>query len=270
LPAPNADLPPSQYSSVDFATSRLELVREYLAYYDSAAEAGKRFPQQKECIECLKTDTPLGLYRARLLLKQIKEGIYVEAIVDALQKGSAEIVGDPRPMQYQLVKFTVQFTDNKYNAASAQKEIRCQWDFGDKCPPETGWEAYHYFRIRPASKCDRWRALYHGTWQPKTAESKKYSATATWTIAGASPPPPPPITKEIEVLKMRTQASADRNRAEYVRLAIALVIALIGLLAGAREKLATLDVIPATIALILLGFGADTIKNLMSPKQTQR
>ena len=51
---------------------------------------------------------------------------------------------------------------------------------------------------------------------------------------------------------------------------IALVIALIGLLAGAREQLTKLDVIPAAIAVFLLGFGADTIKNLISPKQVQK
>jgi hypothetical protein len=270
LPAASTDLPPSQYSSVDFATSRLELVREYLAYYDSAAAAEERFPKQKECIEHLNTDTPLGLHCARLLLKQIKERIFVENIVGAIKDGSAEIVVEPAPMQDQLVKFTVQFKDDRLNAASAREEIRCQWDFGDKYPPETGWEAYHYFLIPRASKLDRWRALCHGTWLPKTAASKKYNVSATFggTIAGASPPPP--IMKEIEVLKMPAQASADRNRAEVVRLGIALAIALIGLLAGAREKLATLDVVPAAIAVILLGFGADTIKNLISPKQTQR
>jgi hypothetical protein len=261
LPAASADLPPSQYSSVDFATSRLELVREYLAYYDSAAEPGKRFPNQKKCIEYLKTDTLLGLHCARLLLEQIKERVYREDIESALKNGSAEIVGDPRPMQDQLVKFTVQFKENKLNAASALEEIRCQWDFGDNYPPETGWEAYHYFRIL-ASKRD-WRALCHGKWPPKTAESKEYKVSATFD--GTIKIPPLPI-----MLKMPALASADRNRAEVVRLAIALVIALIGLLVGAREKLDTLDVIPAAIALILLGFGADTIKNLISPKQTQR
>jgi hypothetical protein len=123
-------------------------------------------------------------------------------------------------------------------------------------------------------------ALCHGTWLSKTAESKKYNVSATFatfggTIAFAARTAilgerARSAQKEIEVLKMPAQASADRNRAEVVRLAIALVIALIGLLAGAREKLDTLDVIPAAIALILLGFGADTIKNLISPKQTQR
>jgi hypothetical protein len=63
---------------------------------------------------------------------------------------------------------------------------------------------------------------------------------------------------------------ADRNLAEGVRLGIALVIALIGLLAGAREQLTKLDLIPAAIAVFLLGFGADTIKNLISPKPTPK
>jgi hypothetical protein len=76
------------------------------------------------------------------------------------------------------------------------------------------------------------------------------------------------IKKNISVGGAPKNASADRNLAEGVRLAIALVIALIGLLAGAREQLAKLDVVPAAVAVFLLGFGADTIKNLISPKQT--
>lgn len=266
--APAANVPPSQYSSVDRTTAQLELVREYLGYYDPAATP--HYPKQDQCIQHLKTETPLGLANARLLLKQIKENVFVEDILRAIHNKSAEISVASLPIEDQLVKFTVQFKDERLNTASAQEEIRCRWDFQDGTPTEIGWEAYHYFRIAAVPRLDRFRALRHRTWVSKKPESKNYTVTAAFGAKIARMGQPPPLEEGITVSKAPANASSDRNRAELVRLGIALIVALIGLLAGAREKLATLDVVPAAIAVILLGFGADTIKNLISPKQAQK
>jgi hypothetical protein len=57
----------------------------------------------------------------------------------------------------------------------------------------------------------------------------------------------------------------DRTKVEAARLAIALAAALIGLMAGAREQLLKLDVMPALFSVFLMGFGADVIKNLIAP-----
>jgi len=46
-----------------------------------------------------------------------------------------------------------------------------------------------------------------------------------------------------------------------------LFIALLGLIAGAKDQLLKLDVVPAMIAIFLIGFGADQIKNLLTQKQ---
>jgi hypothetical protein len=53
---------------------------------------------------------------------------------------------------------------------------------------------------------------------------------------------------------------------DFLRLMLALVIALLGLLAGAKEQLLKLDVLPALVAIFLLGFGADQVKNLFTQK----
>jgi hypothetical protein len=47
---------------------------------------------------------------------------------------------------------------------------------------------------------------------------------------------------------------------------MALVVALFGLLAGAKEQLLKLDVLPALLAVFMVGFGADQIKNLLTQK----
>ncbi|HEV8493704.1 MAG TPA: hypothetical protein VGR76_15615, partial [Candidatus Angelobacter sp.] len=68
---------------------------------------------------------------------------------------------------------------------------------------------------------------------------------------------------EKEWRKSRTGAGRMLDR---LRLLLALVIALIGLLAGAKEQLLKLDVLPALVAIFLLGFGADQVKNLFTQK----
>ena len=62
--------------------------------------------------------------------------------------------------------------------------------------------------------------------------------------------------QKITVEKQPRRGFGERNWGEVVRLAIALMVALIGLLAGAQEQLAKLDIVPAAIAVFLLGFGA--------------
>jgi hypothetical protein len=47
---------------------------------------------------------------------------------------------------------------------------------------------------------------------------------------------------------------------------LALLLVLIGMIAGAKEQILKLDLIPAFIAIFLAGFGADQIKNLLTKK----
>lgn len=263
-----ADLKPSQYSSVDLVTAQLELVRRYQVYYN-ANPPPPNFPRQEEGVKYFHTDTITGLRRAKLFLREIKEGIFVEDIERAMADRRAEIIVEPSPVEDQLARFTIQFRSEDMNTAAAREELRCDWDFGHNNLKETGWEAYHYF---PRSTRGFWRGRGQDIWPWRKRESKPYEVKATFSRKTPLEGDPSPlvIVKSVEVSPAPKNRSADRNFAEGVRLAIVLAIALIGLLAGAREQLSKLDLIPAAIAVLLLGFGADTIKNLLSPKQAQK
>jgi hypothetical protein len=56
----------------------------------------------------------------------------------------------------------------------------------------------------------------------------------------------------------------DRAWTEALKLAAALLIAVFGLVAGARDQLLKLDILPGLVAVFLVGFGADTIKSLLT------
>ena len=63
--------------------------------------------------------------------------------------------------------------------------------------------------------------------------------------------------------------SYSRALAEAVRFLIAFGVALAGLLSGALQQLEKLDFLPAMIAVLAIGFGADTIKTC-SPRHRKR
>gem|GEM_PF-3659258 len=72
------------------------------------------------------------------------------------------------------------------------------------------------------------------------------------------------VWDELDVLKSpRTKLPAS-FWVEATRIAIALLIALAGLVAGAKDQLQKLDTFPALIAIFLIGFGANEIKKLFS------
>jgi hypothetical protein len=60
--------------------------------------------------------------------------------------------------------------------------------------------------------------------------------------------------------------SKDRLKTEMVSLAIVLVVALLGLITGAREQVLKLDIVPGLVTVFLLGFSADAIKNLLTQR----
>jgi hypothetical protein len=148
--------------------------------------------------------------------------------------------------------FSVHFQRPELNSCAAREEIRCEWDLGHDGLKEWGWEVWHYFPV-------------------KATQDKPLRVTAKFTDAGgvaiASDGQPAVIEKTFEVVPESPPKFGDRNTAEVVRLIIVLTIALLGLLSGAREQLLKLDLIPAAVAVFLLGFGADSIKNLLAPKE---
>ena len=60
----------------------------------------------------------------------------------------------------------------------------------------------------------------------------------------------------------------ERTVVEAFKLAAALMIAVFGLVAGARDEIAKLDILSGIIAVFLIGFGADTIKSLLSSSKS--
>jgi hypothetical protein len=103
-------------------------------------------------------------------------------------------------------------------------------------------------------------------------EDKKDAAIAPTPQVKARPAPgPQTLTSTIEIQAGKQPSEYSRVIAGLLRFLIAFGVALAGLLSGALAQLEKLDFLPATLAIIALGFGADSIKNLLTqpaPKTT--
>ncbi len=78
----------------------------------------------------------------------------------------------------------------------------------------------------------------------------------------------PDLGKEVHSEPVRLEQTRayveSRTILAVASLVITILIVAFGLLAGAQEKLQSLDWVSGVIAVLVLGFGADTLKNLIT------
>jgi len=201
-------------------------------------------------LECLSRQDFVSLQLAELLLMELKDGV-------SLNDLRAEIAANPPRVYFITDRDTVRpntpillklmFNKWRYNRAAARRRIECTWDFGHNSLTEKGWEVYHYF--------------------PRAATyPAPYSITVTLTdIDHMAIAAPIPIVHTVKVSKPRGEGHAHRA-VEVERWAVGFFVALVGLFAGAKDKILSLDTAGAVFALFLLGFGIDMAKNLLVSK----
>jgi hypothetical protein len=249
-------LKPEDSGWLDSAIIRIELIQEYLAESEKLDEANKNklAHTTPSFFTLVQADSAISLRDAKQIIRYMRERLFPQDIQAAITKTDDAPKINMYPQvarQYSSMSFSVDFSRPELNSCAALDAFRCEWDFPhDRYPlKETGWQISHYFP--EATKKNEKRTVKVSFTNLLTGEEFKNVH--------------PKI--EFEIVPESSLQSGDRNLVELVRLVIALFIALMGLLAGAREQLLKLDLIPAAIAVFFLGFGADTIKNLIAPRE---
>jgi hypothetical protein len=245
----------------------MTLIRDYVMLHDTRADdARTRLEAAEErFIRFLQTDNPHDLCDARLLFREMRDDVYADRIGELLNNDNAMIQIDPRVAYHASpMELCVHFQNPSLNSAAARDEWTCTWNFGDNLE-ENGWTVSHYFLVpKPTG-----RGLFNRLL--KRPYSHTFPIVATFERrterTGNSPAGPFVLNKNLEV-RSRAASGVLRGRTwtEGLRLAAALLIAVFGLVAGARDQLTKLDILPGLVAVFLVGFGADTIKNLLTPK----
>jgi len=283
---------PQHYAFVDEHAVKLSLLVEYVNFYEGIGEDIRKIVTESEK-ELLRRVSVAGqLTAARNLLKQMRESIFECDIVKAIQEVQAvELQLNPAiPRPDQPVEFTVRFLDPVLDGAAARQEITPKWEFGHDDLTEEGAYVSHYFS---APRQHRFARLLRSLrWFRSKVKRRGRAAKVDPNLAGGGVIPvrkadyvvkvtfrkadgknielngkPCEIPKEIRIEPDRTQSRWARAITELVLLLGALLIAVFGLVAGAREQLLKLDVLPGLFTIFLIGFGADRIKNLITQRQ---
>lgn len=240
---------------------------------------------KRQCvlIELLGTLSWRALRDAALLLQEMREDTYEEDVLREISKPrQAEITFDTqRARPFRPVFFCIKFKDERFNNAAALQRLICHWIFPDSLEEFT-WNVCHYFsghekdtipppEVRESlppqtaapSNARKPMMYFRLSKQPVKRDLDIYA-----TIRGQQPSegrelPAPPLVKRVTV---ESAARPQRSLfwAGLLRFAIAFGVALAGLLSGALEQLQKLDIVPAAIAIIGLGFSASAVKNLLT------
>jgi hypothetical protein len=247
------------------AVEKLTLMKEYVMLAQGT--------QEKEMLERLDKYRPklLGYLQlqswpairsARLLMRQMKDDVYPSRLREALLAKSATIMMTAMRAYHRApLEFCVCFTSPVLENSAAQEEWTCHWAFGDDLN-ETGWTVSHYFQLKRDGRLKR-----------LVQQDFNIKATFVDDVGNVLKDPatnePLTLEKPVTVFPAREQPFfGERARTELLKLMAALSIAVLALMAGAREELMKLDILPGLIAVFTIGFGADTIKNLLTKTET--
>lgn len=251
--------------AIDYGIAALQMAFDYAMLRVSApavATGGgesardRLFARQGELIGLLGTLSWAGLRDLRSLMQEMRENIYERDVLDAIaEPGQAEIVLEPRTVRpYQPVTFSIRFKDVRLNEAAATRRLACTWDFPGQ-PLAYGWRICHFFTGSEARLDDE-----RGITVSARFDSKK---PGTAEAAPEGKLVKNSLSTNFELQKAERPSYA-RALAEGMRFLIAFGVALAALLAGALHQLNQLDFVPAVIAVVAIGFAADSVKNLLS------
>lgn len=248
-----------EFAKWDMILYKLELIRRYVAWRDSRqlADAAKLEEIEEELTKRLLLFSWEGIDSALRYVREIEQNIFPDGIQTQLSPKCVTIRMDRFAVrQFAPTQFRLEFAYPAYNTAEAQQDWTCIWSFypvpknsenPDKATMEEyGWTVTHYF-----------------------AEAGSYEAKVRFRrqqLNGGDDLDP---LKPLPVDVSGTQQDDPRERrhrrnrqwAEAIQVFVAILPALVGLMAGAKDQVLKLDFIPAALAIMVIGFGSDQIKS---------
>ena len=273
-----------KYAVFDNAVEKMLLMRDYALLLRASAGSPSTSNMSSHLqamepgfFEMLRREGWESLQSARLMLREMKENISPPQLIDGL--GDAFIAVNPEyAYESSPLELSVSFRNPLLNSATARMAITSQWEFGDGLSG-SGWSVSHYFMLRKedvggisrVTKLFRrgWRRMFKGKPIARdgafTVKVKFYDSEGK-PVVDAGGKPRVLETCVVVHRSVLAQKVGERTWIETIKLAVALLVAIFALIAGAREQLAKLDLLPALTAVFAIGFGADTIKNLLGPK----
>jgi hypothetical protein len=251
---------------------------------------------EDELLNLLGTLSWRSLREATTLVQQMREDLYEEDALREMKEHRAQIIFDTQKARpYLPVFFSIGFDNPRYLNAAAVSRLSLHWEFPDGLKEE-GWKVCHFFegdepaaspdelsdeekhkekldqqhRARCRSQLNVFRKSYR--WFTSAFPFDRPGKIIFISVRADSPrgghdgdiPHSIKIPRTIEVQGRKRNSEYSRFFADATRFLIAFAIALAGLVTGALDQLAKLDFLSATVAIVALGFGANSVKNLLT------
>lgn len=250
------EITPARYHWINVSIEKLFVLRHYIIRHDDTEADEARHERVKDCedrlIKLLRLQSPYTLELARRLREEIEQDVFASDVAKELEEGRFSIKSEPLTARANApVRLWLEFSDPRINHCAALRGFRCIWDFRGGVGQEQGWEITHYFRNEKEAAYDIVLRTADGrTVASRSDEQMRFQPRLRdhWWARITDP----------------GRWLSDRGKVETGRLLLALLIAILALVGGAREQLMKLDVFPGLVAVLLLGFGADTVKNLFT------
>lgn len=268
VPKKGEEIEPLGYTRWDFVVCKLELIWRYVMWREAGnrVEAKQFTDQQLESLEHELVRRLFlfgwdGLESARQLVKEMQEGIFPEGIAEQIRLKRVRIREDRSEIrQFVPTRFFLEFYDPAYDRAKAQKEWTCIWDFGHPAIPghtqkmlEYGWSATHYF---PEEKRYDVKVIFRPHHEQQDKQDKKDDQDKQDNELT--------VCRPFEVGPPKAAIAKTSLGSELFQVGVAILPALFALVAGAKDQLLKLDLVPALMAVFLAGFGSDQIKSLLT------
>jgi hypothetical protein len=265
----------------DLQLSALEVIRDYLFLAPSTAAEGRWKAAQDSLRDLCATPTSENLDTARLLIRQLADGVDIEQLEEALRAGEADIDMTPQSVQpNEKAKFSLTFRDPKLNTAAARWFVRCGWSFknhydkkrgkwstakqpelkidaqAESGPPafvhrEQGWDIYHY--LEPSvSSCDINVRFYVDGKEVMTVPAGQASTVLEYT-------------RTIVPRAIPGTWAWDRYVPEALQLGAALLVPLATLAVTQADQ----GISGRGWELLGVGFGSETIRGILTGKPQQ-
>ena len=264
---------PVEYFARDFASRKLEILREYchLERRMGAAQMGQvvggqapaplpgpraRLQQPAaDLLDNLRLESVDALERAERLLLQIKQNVYTADLRAELvkQPPAASIGHTPSRIETRRpARFTLRF-DRRDLSVAGGCGLHCLWEFGDGEILDEDCEVHHAFS-RPGD---------YTVTASITDENGSRVASLTTNLTVT---PEQPSAGGSGAFAKLWRWFAPETMLEASRLLLVLAIAVVGLFAAAQQQIQNLTFLQAVGAAFALGFGAGTLKNLITER----
>lgn len=223
---------------IDAAVAKLELVVDFVN-----ADGGSDARRLQAFVGRVNTDEYAAYRAARLIVFQLQQGVTVNDLEAAVQANAFSIVSPACADAWQPATFRIEFQDEALNTHAARFGVTCEWNFGDGYR-EIGWEVAHYFRA-----------------------ARDYTVTARLLKGSTELGKASTVMAVNKPADEQKQVLGNQTWLDVTHLAVMLGLAIIALLAGAKDQIANVDLLPGLIAVFTLGFSADQVKNVLAPKE---